>query len=298
MSPNVLDVRAFHNGGDVSSNIRLEGNVVVLENALEEGPNHFVVLALDNEGNPLSTEATIWAGTNSLSVVVNDQNNQPTQGTEVSAFLSDDKTVKALGITADGVVVFQNLPGWTIILQATASGNRVASLTTTGDAGAVTINLLGFNAPSAIANNDFSQGTSGWAIGSSPVQIIAHTEAGGGTSAALKATKSSAPNLTALKSVSPSQRAIASQARSKSQLTTTALADVSDSDLMVGTSGEGPQPISRTFNVASGTSSVLIRFRFITSEVPGGYFGSQYNDAYSVSVRSQSGDGVSLIATA
>ena len=41
----------------------------------------------------------------------------------------------------------------------------------------------------------------------------------------------------------------------------------------------------------SGSKSAKIRYKFITSEVPGGYFGSQFNDCYSVSIRSQNAGG-------
>ena len=68
---------------------------------------------------------------------------------------------------------------------------------------------------------------------------------------------------------------------------TAAPASIVDQDLMLGTSGEGEQSISRTFAVSAGTTAVRIRYRFITSEVPGGYYGSQFNDYFRVSLRSQ-----------
>ncbi len=68
-------------------------------------------------------------------------------------------------------------------------------------------------------------------------------------------------------------------------------ATIVDNDLTLGTAGEGEQAISRSFATAPGTTAVRIRYRFITSEVPGGYFGSQYNDYFRVSLRSQNGGG-------
>jgi hypothetical protein len=41
-------------------------------------------------------------------------------------------------------------------------------------------------------------------------------------------------------------------------------------DLQLFTAGEGPQTISRTFDTKAGTKNVNVRYRFITSEVPGG----------------------------
>ena len=57
-----------------------------------------------------------------------------------------------------------------------------------------------------------------------------------------------------------------------------------DNDLQLLTNGPGPQSVSRTFIAQAG---VNIRYRFVTSEVPGGYYGSQFNDYYSVSLRNQ-----------
>ena len=65
-----------------------------------------------------------------------------------------------------------------------------------------------------------------------------------------------------------------------------------NTDLVLSTSGEGEQNISRTFQTQPGTGYVVLDYQFITSEVPGGYFGSQFNDYFNVSLRSQSGAGV------
>ena len=62
-------------------------------------------------------------------------------------------------------------------------------------------------------------------------------------------------------------------------------------DLALTTSGEGPQSTSRTFSIKPGTKNVTVRYRFITSEVPGGYFGTEFNDYFNVSIRSQKGGG-------
>ena len=61
-------------------------------------------------------------------------------------------------------------------------------------------------------------------------------------------------------------------------------------DVAISTGGvEGATSISRTFVTKPTTKTVKIRYRFITSEVPAGYFGTEYNDFFSLSVRSSSG---------
>ena len=37
---------------------------------------------------------------------------------------------------------------------------------------------------------------------------------------------------------------------------------------------------------------MVVRYRFVTSEVPGGYYGSEFNDYFSVSLRSQQGGSI------
>ena len=50
---------------------------------------------------------------------------------------------------------------------------------------------------------------------------------------------------------------------------------------------------SHTFEVSDASvDGVLVRYRFITEEVPGGFYGSQFNDYYSVVVRGQNAGSV------
>ncbi|EPS35489.1 hypothetical protein H072_11086 [Dactylellina haptotyla CBS 200.50] len=64
-----------------------------------------------------------------------------------------------------------------------------------------------------------------------------------------------------------------------------------DNDLSISTNFQpNLQLISRSYTVKAGTKSVSIRYKFITAEIPGGYFGTQYNDYFSVTIRSDAGD--------
>lgn len=65
--------------------------------------------------------------------------------------------------------------------------------------------------------------------------------------------------------------------------------------LNVTTWGQTLQTISRTFSTAANTNEVFIEYQFITSEVPGGYFGSVFNDYYSVTLRSETGKYVTRV---
>ncbi|OQW92315.1 MAG: hypothetical protein BWK78_02075 [Thiotrichaceae bacterium IS1] len=141
-----------------------------------------------------------------------------------------------------------SLPDRTIILEATASGNRFATAAVKGSQGSIQLKLLGFNEPVPLVDDDLLD-LSGWYGSTAQVKIV---------------TKDSG-------------------ARQASE----------DKILRLTTSGEGPQSISRTFTTKPGAGEVKIQFRFITSEIPGGYFGSRYNDYYNVTIRSKSGGKVS-----
>jgi hypothetical protein len=57
--------------------------------------------------------------------------------------------------------------------------------------------------------------------------------------------------------------------------------------LSIFTAGrEGPTSASHSFTTQSTTRSVKVTYQFVTSEVPAGFFGSQYNDYYSVAIQS------------
>nr|XP_036587285.1 uncharacterized protein CTRU02_03058 [Colletotrichum truncatum]KAF6798016.1 hypothetical protein CTRU02_03058 [Colletotrichum truncatum] len=63
-----------------------------------------------------------------------------------------------------------------------------------------------------------------------------------------------------------------------------------DAQLSVSTNGRyNLQSAAKSFPVRPFTTNAYIKYKFITSEVPGGYFGSQYNDYYSITIRSNTG---------
>ncbi|KAM0080397.1 hypothetical protein ACKRZS_007451 [Fusarium odoratissimum] len=68
-----------------------------------------------------------------------------------------------------------------------------------------------------------------------------------------------------------------------------------DSSLVLSTNGQSNvQMASNSFAIGEKTTSVYIEYLFQTDEVPGGYFGTQYNDYFSVTIRSDTGGFVSI----
>ncbi|KAJ9656217.1 hypothetical protein H2201_008608 [Coniosporium apollinis] len=67
-----------------------------------------------------------------------------------------------------------------------------------------------------------------------------------------------------------------------------------DLTLVVSTNGQsGLQTAGHSFLVHPFTKTAYIKYKFVTSEVPGGYFGSKFNDYYSITIRSDTGAYVS-----
>ena len=288
-------VQIFLNGIQVpAASVQITPTLITFAADFFDDKNELSFFGFDAEGRIVHKAATLWAGSFTLNVSIKDENNQPASGALVTARLGDDKEVKATATSVSGSVSFQNLPNRTIVLEASASGNRIASVATTGSAFFEELKLKGFNAPSTIDNNDLSQGTAGWNIGTAPVQIIPHEE---GTFIPLEdptAQSSSIQSLSAQSStLLRAERAAQFAANSTStspEILPLALEE-GDQDLVLNTSGEGPESISRTFEIEEGVQEIKVRYKFITSEVPGGYFGTQYNDYFNVSIRSQSAGG-------
>jgi hypothetical protein len=262
------DVVLRVNGNQVPAGaLSITAHLLTANIALNNGRNDVSLKAYDTVGRPLYFNGTLWAGSSTLTVqLVNANGTAFTQQATVVATLSDDQSVTAQATTTNGVVSFPNMPARTILLKARGVNNETGTAGVIGTSGSVVVKLIGFKAPSSISNNDFSLGTAGWDVGTAPVSIVPHQED--------------------VFSFLQSGTAFAAAMNLKPMATS-----IVDQDLTLGTSGEGEQSVSRTFTVSPDTTAVRIRYRFITSEVPGGYYGSQFNDYFRVSLRSQNGGG-------
>jgi hypothetical protein len=278
-----------------SSDIDVQGNSIIVTSALKDGRNDIVLLASDTHDRALSFKTTLWAGAHTLTVVVSNPDGTVPAQADVGITILDAQGLAIQRSTTNGQLTLENLPDRTILLNAKSGSNLTATLTTVGTAGNVQLKLQGINTPSSIDNNDFSQGTSGWDASKSDVlSIVPHVEEivpVGQPSAAKLASPAAAGAANRLLSWQAMKSAQVAASSSNAIHAHVLAAASADSDLMLTTSGEGPSSVSRTFAVPPGNSTVKIRYRFITSEVPGGYFGSNYNDSYSVQIRSQAGGG-------
>lgn len=262
-----------------AATVQLDGDRIRVLGILQDGVNDVKVIAADHEEGQIGFSGKLVAGENALTVSVTDGSGALVDGAVVTAALGDNLGVFATAVTAGGQAHFEHLPSMTIVLTARASSNLFGTTAVPGEAIAASVALRGFDTPSGVQNNDFSLGLDGWNIGSAPVRLIAHEEG--------PLTPSAPPPLSPVRVRSPEASLLAlplAPAAPTSSSTT-------DLDLELTTSGEGPQSISRTFVTEPGVTNVTIRYRFATAEVPGGFFGSRYDDYFSVSIRSQAGGG-------
>lgn len=236
--------------------VKLEGGLLTLSAMLADGLNKVSVLAIDSTGLQARGSFSFWAGSNTLSVLFRDSAGQVVESGIFTLKIADDPAFFRTLNFSGGQINVENLPGTTIALSATATDGQSGFSAGAGSDVTATVTMLPLMEESNITNNDISAGTEGWNIGDgSPVSVIPHSE---GEPSVLLAGAQNA-------------------------------AEPPDQDLVLRTSGEGPRFISRTFRTDPRSRLVKIRYRFQTSEYPGGYFGSKYNDFYNVSLRSSHG---------
>lgn len=241
----------------LAPDIQLSGGILSLTAPLLDGLNNVRVLALDSAGLQAQGTFSFWAGSNTLTVLLRNTAGQPVDSGQLTLKIADDPDFFRSVNFSGGQAVFTDMPGTTVSLSALSTDGLSGFSAGAGSDVTTTVTMIGLLAESTIANNDISGGTAGWEIGGGAnVAVVAHSEDEGALSAGAQA--GDPPG-------------------------------TPDQDLVLRTSGEGPRFMTRTFRTDPRSRLVKIRYRFQTSEYPGGYFGSKYNDFYNVSLRSSQG---------
>lgn len=240
----------------LGTEIKFDGGLLSVSAALKDGLNSITVDALDSQGRQIEGHFKLWGGSNTLTVNVVDEAGKPVNGAEVTCKIADDKNVFIKKTSVNGVATFENLPSATVAISADAPGGLHGFIASSGNQVSETITLVKFQSASTVDNNSIKLGVQGWNVGSAPVTVAQHLET------------------------------LASPRRGQPEAETEA-----DQDLILTTLGQGLQFITRTFTVKPGTKSVSVRYRFQTSEFPGGYFGSRFNDYFNISIRALTGGG-------
>lgn len=254
-------IRVYKNGEQIDPRlVNLTKKGLVVPNLIQERLNNIQIYGVKDQQFSLLKSFALWGGDQDISINVQDSNGLPAVGVPVNIRLGDDQSVQSQQVTnAQGVATFSRIVNQTVFVETTDANNNFASAGVTGDVGQVTLKLTGIKPPSSTQNNDFSLGTEGWDIGNASVEILQEDP-----------------------QVNLSTTSITKSKKGRNR----ALRAVPNFNLQLNTQGEGEQSISRTFKTDPGTTCVTLRYKFITSEVPGGYFGSRYNDYFRVSLRS------------
>lgn len=244
------------NGIAISSELlTLNPTLFTASASLLPGSNSISLEIYEKKMDVLLTFATtIWIGSETLVVNLLSSTGAPfLVPTTITASLSDDPLVQSVITTSTGTATFKNIPDRTIILEAKGEGNEVGTAAAIGVQFSIDITMVGFNEPSTVENNDFSMGLAGWEVptDSNAIALVDHKENVG-------------PPL----SVYPA-------------------AGLENKDIRLTTVSVAKQSVSRTFAAKFGSTGVRVRYRFITEEIPAGYFGSINNDFFSVSIRSK-----------
>lgn len=237
-------------GADI---ISVDSNKISFSSSFPEGKNELAFYGSDIDGKLLYKELVFWAGSNSIEVFISDTSGMPVTIGSITATLGDDSNVSSTANFTDGRVIFNNLPDRTVLIEAFGENNFYGWQAVTGSSGSLSLVLEGLRPASSIDNNQFIAGLDGWNTLGDTATIVPHVEA-----------------VTA-----PSFRSAA-------------VNDL-DFDLVLRTLGAGKQTVSRSFKTKPGTKVVSVRYKFITSEVPGGYYGTQFNDYYSITLRTGAG---------
>ena len=235
-----------------------------------EGLNRIEFSAKSTEGEDLTLGEDVWAGQHDLVVYLVSETDPFLLESEIQIILSDNLEVTESQTVLNGEAVFSNLPGRAILIEALGPNDEFGSNAVIGGfSSSVEVEMGGdpFANPSTIDNNDFSQGVSGWDTApedEGSVTIVDHEQFPGPPNSLLSH-------------------------RRLNGFWDYFDTSIENEDLCLDTAGiyDDERQVSRALET-SGSSLVHIRYRFQTSEVPGGYFGTQFNDYFRISLRSQS----------
>lgn len=279
--------------------IQVNPTQIFASNALVSGRNQIVLNSRLSTGDPVHFEQTVWAGDATVRLSIVDETGAPVRDNAfVEMYAVSDPDIRSdFGVT-NGQFDLPNVPRTTVMVEVNVLG-RVGSLGFMGQDGSATVVVRGLSTPSTIDNNDFSQGLAGYGGNAQKVSLIPHTEgfyppidtsaaatAGSGKKGGAVAAAGAGTDVVTARG---GTRAAGTPPLSLSAARRAASVAAADNDLAVETFGQGPQRVFRTFRTAPGQTDVRLRYRFITSEVPFGFFGTEFDDYFSVSVRTSGG---------
>jgi hypothetical protein len=268
-SSNIAKVNFLFNGTVVSVN-SVNASTICSNVSLIEGKNDVYLEALSVKQAPLTFNGTIWAGNNIITVNVLDSSQEVYLGlVNVTATLGDNANVSMISSTTTGFVQFKNLPTRTILFYGRTETDKVGSTAeVAGAASEANLIVYGSGSISSVKNNDFSKGLDGWDIPIVGATIVQHSEIVGPSN----------PLVPILKGANERKLIFGDLTASV------------NNDMELCTDGivDDSRQSFRVFEPANGTTLVLVRYRFVTVEIPKNFFGSIFNDFFRITLRSMS----------
>lgn len=231
----------------LSDTVTVTTDTLTIQGQWVEGWNDLHIHTEDNRGRAIGEDFGFWAGPQTLTVTVEDNAGVPVAGATVTAALGDDQTIQVVG---------------------TSSAAGTVTFPNLPDRTIILEARTAANHFATAAVTGSSGTTTLTLLGFNPPSPVDNND----FSLGLEGWEIGDAPVTLI----PHEEGV-DGATSEGQ----------NMDLQLRTSGEGAQRISRTFETSPGTENVIVRYRFRTDEVPGGYYGQEWNDYFSVSVRAQ-----------
>ena len=270
-------------------------SVSVVGMALVPGFNRIDATLTDVDGLTASRTFDLWAGTRTVAITVRDSTGAiPVAGSTVDYSLGDAWNVNGRVSVTNGQAILTSVPPVTVAIRVgipkTSSRPAEKLIAIVANQSTMTVQTP-VPAPANSTNLDFSQGLSGWQTGPGVTVIAAQAFD----------TVSVAPASQLYTRVLPRVSAggfdTATRVRSPHFLNSPPVSydfpvasPLGTRNLQVHTSGLPGTRFARSRIVtAPGTSRLRLKYRYNTQEVPGGYFGSPYDDYYAVSATSSFG---------
>lgn len=253
--------------------LEIQAAQVCAQVTLVDGANkiHFKVSTIDGALHELSE--TVFGGSASIQIdLINDDGTPFLTSAAITATLGDSGLVKETQDAVGGSAVFTNLPARTILFTAYSgdgdfsSGAAVAGLTESAQ-----LIMVPFFDPVEELNHNFALGLAGWEMNDPNAVDLVQYEKNVGPVYQLEPTEGNRRLL-----FNP---------------------EASYNGVSLDTKGSTDRKhLHYTFK--SGGFSLLkeifINFVFQTSEIPGGFYGSRFNDEYTISIRSRNTGEIAL----
>ena len=161
----------------VVSDLSVSAEKISASLKLKDGKNLIKFEAYDSIGRSIYKDMTLWSGPNTVEVVVVDEKGAPYMkpvNLKIS-LIDDDPEIHSSGTTTNGSLIFSNIPGRTLKVDAHDDNNFIGGTIEKGTVRKIVVKMLGFKPANNIKNNDFSHGKLGW-VGEAPTVIVPHEE--------------------------------------------------------------------------------------------------------------------------